>query len=138
MYPYDTNIISELRKKNANQNVVDFVSHIATQNTAFISVITLGEIIKGIEKLRQRNDHPQANALQTWLQQDLNHYFADILTFDKQCAKVWGQLMASNPQHIEDNQIVATAIVHDLILVTRNTKDIEQTSVKFINPFVHH
>lgn len=136
MYLYDTNIISELTKRNRNQNVVDFVANVANSNyLAYMSVVTLGEIIKGISKLKRQNDVIQAQRLQTWYDKNLPLIISDTLIFDENCAKVWGDLMAIDPHNVADKQIVATALVHDLILVTRNVKDIEQTGVKFINPF---
>lgn len=136
MYLYDTNIISELTKRNRNQNVVDFVANVANSNyLAYMSVVTLGEIIKGISKLKRHNDVIQAQRLQTWYDKNLPLIISDTLIFDENCAKVWGDLMAIDPHNVADKQIVATALVHDLILVTRNVKDIEKTGVKFINPF---
>lgn len=136
MYLYDTNILSELTKKNRNQAVVNFVAQVANSTEfAHMSVITLGEIVKGISKLQRQTDYLQAQRLQTWYDKNLSQIINKTLMFDDSCAKVWGELMAINPHNVADKQIVATAMVHDLILVTRNVKDIEQTGVKFINPF---
>lgn len=136
MYLYDTNIISELTKRNRNPNLVNFVSQVAnSDNPAYMSTITLGEIVKGISKLRRRNDFIQAQQLQNWYDTNLSLLISDTLVFDDDCSKIWGELMAINPHDVADKQIVATAMVHDLILVTRNVQDIEQTGVRFINPF---
>ena len=61
--------------------------------------------------------------------------FHQVLIFDKQCAEVWGRLMAVNPHNVADKQIIATALVHDFTLITRNVKDTIGTNVKVINPF---
>lgn len=137
MYLYDTNIVSELTKKSPNARLVAWMQAVNNNNdSSYLSVITLGEIQQGIAKLQRRNDNIQATRFQCWYEQDLMSLTQYILDFDRNCAEVWGRLMALNPQHPIDNQIAATALVYDLTLVTRNVKDIENTGVKFINPFL--
>lgn len=136
MYLYDTNIVSELRKRHRNQNVINFDNWVnQCRQPILLSVITYGETIKGIEKLKRQGDFAQANIIEQWFNTMLRPIEHLALPFDLKCAKVWGKLIAINPHNVEDKQIVATALVHDLILVTRNVKDIEKTGVKFINPF---
>lgn len=136
MYLYDTNIVSELTKKQPNINVVTLIERVKADNIpCYLSVISVGEIIRGIEKVKRRNDLPQAEKLQYWYDKQLKTAIQSILPFSEQCAKIWGKLLAENPHHPIDKQLVATALVHDLCLVTRNVKDIEATGVKFINPF---
>lgn len=136
MYLYDTNAISELRKRDPNPNVVRFNSTVnANHTTIYLSVITYGEILKGIHQLKNRGDIQQANVIEQWYQQKLLLNIDLALNFDKECSKVWGRLMAQNPHNPVDKQLVATALVHDLILVTRNVKDIHETGVKYFNPF---
>lgn len=137
MYLYDTNIVSELTKKVPNPDVIAWIKTAQNNNdSCYLSVVTLGEIQQGIAKLQRRNDVVQATKFQHWYKQDLLSLAQYILDFDRNCAEVWGRLMALNPQHSIDNQIAATALVYDLTLVTRNVKDIEKTGVKFINPFL--
>ncbi|WP_026470416.1 type II toxin-antitoxin system VapC family toxin [Alkanindiges illinoisensis] len=137
MYLYDTNIVSELTRKNPDVGVMTWIQAAQNNNDAcYLSVITLGEIQQGIAKLQRRNDHIQAARFQRWYEQDLMSLAQYTLDFDRNCAEVWGRLMALNPHHPVDNQIAATALIYDLTLVTRNIKDIERTGVKFINPFL--
>ena len=136
MYLYDTNIVSELTKVKQDSNLLSFMHSVnKAEITTYISVVSLGEIIQGIEKLKRRNDFPQAQKLQNWYDDKLLTVIDNILPFTEDCAKVWGKLMATNPHNPIDKQLVATAMVHELTLVTRNIKDIQATGVKFINPF---
>ncbi len=136
MYLYDTNIIGELIKKRCNPRVKNFVEEVNKSNQdAYLSVVTIGEFEKGIEKLRLRNDHQQAQYLQNWYDSLLPNITKSFLPFTEDCAEVWGKLIAKNPHNAVDKQLVATALVHDLILVTCNVKDVENTDVRFINPF---
>lgn len=136
MYLYDTNTISELRKRHPDTNVIRFNNIVnANQAEIFLSVITYGEILKGIHQLKNRGDNQQASVIEQWYEQKILPNIDLALPFDKACSKVWGKLMATNPHNPVDKQLASTAIVHDLILVTRNTKDIENTGVKYLNPF---
>ena len=132
MYLLDTNIISELAKSQPNQGVVQFFSK---QPSTQLSVITLGEINSGIIKLHHRNDHAQANRLQTWYNQQILPIAHFALPFNMVCALIWSEMMATNPHNAVDKMLAATAIANRLILVTRNEKHIKDTGVSFINPF---
>ncbi len=137
MYLFDTNIISELTKRQCNPQVLSFVEQTSQHNAkVFLSVITVGEIVKGIEKLRARNDISQAYKLQLWYDNELSTVIDDVLPFNERCARVWGELLARNPHNAIDKQLVATVLVHNLTFVTRNTKDVENTGVKLLNPFI--
>lgn len=139
MYLYDTNILSEMRKKSPNEHFSNFIAAIKeSQDYVFISSITLGEIIKGIETLKRRKDFVQAKHLQNWYDHDIQPFARYALPFDTQCAEVWGKLMAINPHNPIDKQLAAVTLVHDLVLVTRNSKDIEKIGVRFINPFINN
>lgn len=136
MYLLDTNIMSELRKRQKNQGVLDFFAQVEVKKiNCYISVISLGEIQSGIYKLRIKNDNPQADNVQKWLDTIHIKYKSHKLDFDENCALKWATLTAQNPHNSIDKQIASTALVHDLTLVTRNIKDLKNTEVKLLNPF---
>ncbi len=137
MYLIDTNVISELRKKRkANPGVRSFFQDAETQSLPlFLSVITIGELRRGVEKIRYRGDHIQANQLETWLTALAADYQEHILDFGRTEAQVWGKLRAPHHEHAIDKQIAATALCYDMTVVTRNTDDFKSTGVKLLNPF---
>jgi toxin FitB len=133
-YLLDTNILSETRKKQANENVLSFVAG-AHPSTLYISVLTLGELRKGVA-LKQPSDPAAAKRLGAWVD-GLEFSFADrILGIDAPTARLWGELSAQRPRAVIDSLLAATAIVHELTFVTRNTSDVEDIDVKLLNPFV--
>jgi toxin FitB len=137
MYLLDTNILSELRKRDrANPGVIHFFRQIAErEETSYISVITIGELRRGVDIIRHRGDLPQAKALETWLKTILDDYADSILDFGREDAQIWGRLRVPHPENALDKQIAATALVYDLTLVTRNVKDFAATGVLLLNPF---
>ena len=137
MYLIDTNVISELRKKNkANPGVRSFFQVAEKESLhLFLSVITLGELRRGIEKIRYRGDHIQADLLETWLVVLTAEYQEHILDFGESEAQVWGKLRVPHHEHAIDKQIAATALCYDLTVVTRNTDGFINTGVKLLNPF---
>lgn len=138
VYLIDTNVISEARKKaKANPGVIEFFNHVASTGEAvYLSVVTVGELRRGIELIRLRGDAEQATLLEDWLTIVLDEYADNVLAFDADAAQIWGRLRVPNPEHALDKQIAATALVHDLTVVTRNTADFEGTGVRVMNPFV--
>ncbi|WP_235641382.1 type II toxin-antitoxin system VapC family toxin [[Limnothrix rosea] IAM M-220] len=137
MYLLDTNVISELRKRDkANPGVLKFFQEATQQEVRlFISVITIGELRRGVDLIRYRGDRPQADLLETWLQTILDEYADHILDFTATEAQVWGKLRVPHPQNAIDKQIAAIALVCGLTLVTRNVSDFTETGISLFNPF---
>ncbi|MEW8024868.1 MAG: type II toxin-antitoxin system VapC family toxin [Candidatus Thiodiazotropha sp.] len=137
MYLVDTNIISEVRKRSkANKGVRAFFKQaIADETPMFISVVTVGELRRGIELIRHRGDTRQANQLEKWLEALLVEYKDSILDINQDIAQLWGRLRVPHPESALDKQIAATALIYDLTVVMRNHKDFSKTGVRLLNPF---
>jgi toxin FitB len=131
MYLVDTNVVSEARR-----GTPEAVTWLRSQDplAVYLSVITLGEIMRGIA-LKQKSDQRAATHLAEWLRK-LQHDHADrILPITDQVAVEWGRVAALRPRGDADGLIAATAIVHDLIVVTRNVHDFGDTGISVINPW---
>jgi predicted nucleic acid-binding protein len=133
----DTNVVSELVKLKPEPRVAAWIE--ATEESLLrLSVLTLGEIRKGIDSL---SDRSRRTALESWLNHDLLIRFANrILDVDQAVADRWGRLFAKAMAAkqllpVVDGLLAATAIHHNLTLVTRNTKDVSLTGVPIINPW---
>ena len=100
----------------------------------FVSVVVTGEIRQGIERLRRR-DSRQAEILERWLEDVVTSYADRILPFDGRVADAWGRLSAVRPIPVIDGLLAATARVHDMTLLTRNTPYVEGLGVPVLNPF---
>jgi predicted nucleic acid-binding protein len=137
MYLIDTDVLSELRKKDrADAGVMAFLAAIeGKQEPVYLSAVTVGELRRGVELIRHRGDAPQARQLESWLLQILGNYEDNILAFDQDCAQLWGRLRVPHPENALDKQIAATALIHDLTLATRNGRRFQNTGVRLINPF---
>ena len=135
MYLLDTNVISESRKgEKANRGTQEFWRSV-DPDAIYLPVQCLGEIRRGVESVKRRGDSAQAKVLEAWLQTLTTEYADRILSFDSDCAQVWGALMSAGNQHPIDKQIAAIALIHDMTVVTRNTSDFTDTGVGLINPF---
>jgi len=132
-YLLDTNVISEVRKANGNADVRAWFASVPGHEL-YLSVLVVGEIRQGIERLARR-DPPQAAALERWLGQLRGRYADRILPVTTAVAEVWGRMNVPDPLPAVDGLLAATASVHGLTLVTRNTADVERTGVKVLNPF---
>ena len=133
-YLIDTNVLSELRRKSPDPGVVSWFSQ-RPPATLHLSVLTLGEIRKGIEGVR---DEVRKQSLIDWLETDLPTFFTGrILDVDGAVADRWGRLVAAagRPLPTIDSLLAATALEHDLVLVTRNTKDFAGLPVEAFNPW---
>ena len=137
MYLIDTNVVSEARKRDkANRGVARFFDKARADGDAvYVSVITVGEIRRGIELIRHRGDARQARRLEAWLELILKEYEEHIINFAHDEAQVWGRLRVPHPENAIDKQIAATALTHDLTLVTRNTNHFEGLGIQVLNPF---
>lgn len=133
-YLIDTNVLSELRRKLPHPGVsVWFAQRPAS--SLYMSVLTLGELRKGIDGL---NDEDRKLALSDWLHTELSMFFLGrVLSIDEQVADRWGQLVAAagRPLPAIDSLLAATALVHGLTVVTRNAKDFEGLGLAVINPW---
>ena len=133
-YLVDTNVLSELRRRQPDAAVVAWMQQRPRQSL-YLSVLTLGEIRKGIEQLQ---DTRRRQSLIDWLEVELPHYFAGrLLSVDALTADRWGHLMAAagRPLAAIDGLLAATALQHQLTLVTRNTRDFAGLGVALINPW---
>lgn len=136
MFLIDTNVISEGRKGlRANAGVMAFFRD-TPESLIFLPVQVVGELQSGVERIRRRGDTQQADLLASWLEVILSEYSDRILDFERESARLWGVLMARNNQHAIDRQIAAIAMIHDMTLVTRNFRDVSDTGVRLINPFI--
>lgn len=133
-YLLDTNIVSELRKgARADRNVVAWFERLDSDDL-YLSVLVVGEIRRGIERIRRR-DPKSAAALDRWLS-SLSTGFEDrILPVDRSVAEEWGRMNVPDPLPVLDTLMAATAKVHGLVLATRNVKDVAPTGVRMLNPF---
>ena len=129
----DTNVVSELQKKEPNAHVVAWLKGVA-DGELYLSVLVLGEARYGIE-LRRRRDPRHAAALERWHDELIAMYAGRILDVDLRITEAWGRLRAPRPLPATDSLLAATALVHDLTLVSRNVKQLEGTGVGLLNPF---
>jgi predicted nucleic acid-binding protein len=130
----DTNVLSELRKgSRASSRVRAWFEGVASDEI-HLSVLVVGELRRGIERIRAR-DTRQAAALERWLRNVVSSHADRILPVDSRVAEQWGRLTATRPGSVIDTLMAATALVHGLVLVTRNAKDVAWTGVSYLNPF---
>ena len=133
-YLIDTNVISELRKGDrADPGVSSWFADLADEEV-FLSVLTLGEIRKGIENVRRR-DPEAASTLESWLARVADGYGDRILPVDRSVAEEWGRMSVPDPLPVVDGLLAATARVAGLTLATRNVGDVARTGVSCVNPF---
>jgi predicted nucleic acid-binding protein len=133
-YLLDTNVLSEVRKGSNTHPAVrkwwsetDFLE-------IHVSVMVLGEIRQGVERLRGKNPQ-KAQEIERWLQSMTNTLGARLLVVNHKIADVWGRMGVKRTLPLVDSILAATAVAHELTLVTRNTKDIQDTGVSYLNPF---
>jgi hypothetical protein len=130
----DTNIVSELRKRErCRTSVREWFTEVPFDEI-YLSVLLFGEVQRGIEKLRVR-DLPASRSLEQWSRGLMLAHKERILDVTLEIARIWGNLTASQTGSIADALLAATAIYHDLTLVTRNTSDFQRFGVDYFNPF---
>jgi predicted nucleic acid-binding protein len=133
-YLVDTNVISEVRKSSrANRQVQDWWNSVQA-SSVYLHVLTIGEIQRGILQL-QKTDRKQAKFLSAWLY-GLSRLFSNrLVTLDLAAALVWAEIQLNRTLPHVDSVIAASAIRHDMTLVTRNVRDVRGTGVRCFNPF---
>lgn len=138
MYILDTNVLSELRKiksGRADKNVTSWV-HQVPAVSMYLSAITILELEMGMLRIERKDAH-QGKLLKKWINDHVLPAFKDrILPFDTAVAQCCAKLHVPDPRSERDAMIAATAIVHGMTVVTRNTKDFDTTGVSLLNPFV--
>lgn len=137
MYLLDTNVLSELRKPRRNPHVVTWMASVPA-DSLYLSVITIGEIAKGISKQRRTATEEavaHADALQAWLEGLLAHYAGRIIEVDVAIATRWGRLCDARPQFPTDMLLAATALDRGLTVSTRNVHHFQGSGVSVVDPF---
>jgi hypothetical protein len=132
-YLLDTNVLSETRKTRADSGVIAFLSA-ADASGLFVSVLTMGELRKGVAAKR-RVDPAAADRLDAWVDGIETHFADRMLPIDGAAARLWGELSAGRSMPVIDTLIAATAISRGLTLVSRNTRDLESTGVPLVDPW---
>jgi toxin FitB len=133
-YLLDTNIVSETVRRNPNKAVIAWLDQLPGE-ALYVSVLTLGEIRKGIEAL---TDRKRREKVRLWLEHELPAWFEGrVLPVDLAVADRWGRLLAEvgRPVPTIDSLLAATALFHELRLVTRNSADFQYPGLEVINPF---
>jgi predicted nucleic acid-binding protein len=132
MYLLDTNVVSELRRPKPHGAVVAWLEGVG-DDALHLSAVTLGELQSGVELTRER-DTAKAAAIEAWIDAVARTF--NVLPLDGRTFRVWGKLVHRRSDDLlEDAMIAATAIVHDLIVVTRNVRDFKPLGVRTLDPF---
>ena len=131
----DTNVVSELRKRERCAPRVNAWAQSVVPSQHFLSVLVIGELKRGAT-LKRRTDRAAADVLEQWIGRLTLLYGDRILPITLEIAQEWGRLSALRPIPPEDGLLAATAHVHHLTLVTRNTKNVQGLGVAVLNPWV--
>jgi toxin FitB len=127
-------VVSELRKRTrCDPGVAAWFARVPS-DAIYLSVLTLGELRRGIESVRRR-DFPSAEVLGAWLDELVAAYADHFLPIDQDVAEQWGRLNVPDPLPVIDGLLAATAKVHGMTLVTRDVKDVQRANVDCLNPF---
>jgi predicted nucleic acid-binding protein len=131
----DTNVVSELRKVGRDERVLAWFGGVDAEEL-HVSTLAIGEIRRGIDLLRHRGDRRQAAVLEPWFQSLKADFAERTIAVSTPIAERWGQLDARTPLSPIDGLMAATALVHDLIFVTRDTAGVAGTGVRVIDPWL--
>jgi toxin FitB len=129
----DTNVVSEIRKQTPDEGVASWFASVPA-DSLFLSVLVVGEIRQGIERLARR-DPAQAEIFEHWLRQLVDGYGDRLIPITERIAQAWGRLNVPDAVPVVDGLMAATALAHDWTLVTRNVNDVKSTGVRLLNPF---
>jgi toxin FitB len=132
-YLLDTNVVSEIRKQAPDVGVSSWFASVPA-DSLFLSVLVIGEIRQGIERLVRR-DGAQADVFERWLSQLVRDWADRLVPVTEGVAQAWGRLNVPDPMPVVDGLMAATALVHDWTLVTRNVSDVGSSGVRLLNPF---
>jgi len=132
-YLLDTNVVSEVRRRDGEPRVVRWLSSVASDEL-FVSVLVLGEVRRGIDRLRPR-DPDQAAVFERWLAELYERFSDRVLPIDATIADEWGRMTASSTVPVEDGLMAATAKVRGLTFVTRNVAHVARTGARLLNPW---
>ena len=130
----DINVVSELRKKHRNEPKIQRWLSAVDSEDLFTSVMVVGEIRRGIEKVRP-TDPIFASQLELWLHRLQIDYRDRILSITEEIAEFWGTICPNDPLPEPDGLIAATALHHGMTLVTRNVQHVQRSGVKLLNPW---
>ena len=133
-YLLDTNVVSEISKRTPNSGVLQWFND-ADDTDLFLSVITIGEIRKGIEQQR-RTEPGRADRLEATLNTIRVDYRDRVIAVSEAVAEEWGRMCMVYPNHPVDNLLSATTKVHGMTIVTRNIRDVAIHGISCLNPFV--
>jgi toxin FitB len=132
MYLLDTNVISELRRPRPNRMVLAWIGSVAPDQI-FLSAVTIGELQAGVENAKDQ-DTGRAAVIEGWVDEIVATY--NVLPMDGTTFRRWARLMHGQPPDlIPDAMIAATALMHNLMVVSRNVRDFERLGLTAINPF---
>jgi hypothetical protein len=129
----DTGVVSELRRSQPSPDVLEWYRSVPADDL-YVSVLAIGEIRQGIERLRRRGDE-RVDELERWLATLMSAYGDRIVPITAEVADRWGRLAAAESLPAVDALMAATALVHDWTMATRNVRHVERTGVRWVNPF---
>ena len=132
-YLLDTNVLSESRRKQANAGVTAFFTQ-TDPSLLRISVLSLGELRKGVV-IKRSSDRNAAHQIGSWIDGIELSFQGQIVGIDTATARLWGEWSAQRTRPVVDTLLAATARVHDLTLVTRNTADVGDLPIQILNPW---
>ena len=132
-YLLDTNVISETRRKQPDPGLIRFLEG-STSSSLYLSVLTVGELRKGAS-MKRRSDPRYARELSMWIDTLESEYADRLVMIDAAVTRVWGEISAERSRPVVDTLLAASAMVHQMTFVTRNTGDVQDLKVKLMNPW---